>query len=348
VSFGLAWFVLSLAPTTFVPLAEVMNDHRIFYPFVGLALAVVWTAYLLFEKQIRQLPSIALTTLLILLLAGYASGTRLRNEVWRSEETLWHDVSLKSPKNGRGLMNYGLIFMGRSSYDTADYYFNKAYEYYPRYSLLHINMAILKDAMGDKAAAEEHFKTGINLAPGEAGNYYYYARFLRKEGRKDEAIANLYNCLNLVDTRMEARYDLMPLLYEQKRMEELKNVARRTLELSPGDASATTYLQMAATGKSQLEIEIEKSANYKTPDQFLNLSLMYYNAGNYQGCVDAAEKALKLKPDYAEAYNNICSAYNAMKKFEDGAKACEAALKINSGYTLARNNLNYAKSMIKK
>jgi hypothetical protein len=48
VSFGLAWFVLSLVPTSLVPLAEVMNDHRIFYPFVGLALAVVWTFYLLF------------------------------------------------------------------------------------------------------------------------------------------------------------------------------------------------------------------------------------------------------------------------------------------------------------
>ena len=105
---------------------------------------------------------------------------------------------------------------------------------------------------------------------------------------------------------------------------------------------------MASSGKSLLEIEIEKSANYKTPAEFLNLSLMYYNAGNYQGCINAAENALKLKPDYAEAYNNIGSAYNAMNKFEEGAKACEAALKINPTYALAQGNLNYAKSKLKK
>lgn len=348
VSFGLAWFVLALVPTSFVPLAEVMNDHRIFYPYVGLSIAVVWTAYLLLENRLKQIPAEAILVFLAVILCGYAYGTHQRNEVWRNEETLWHDVSIKSPKNGRGLMNYGLIFMSRSSYDTADYYFNKAHEFYPNYSLLNINMAILKDAMGDRASAKNYFKAGINLAPNEAGNYYYYARYLKKQGRKDEAIANLYNCLRLVDSRMEARYDLMPLLYDQKRMEELKTVAQRTLELSPGDANASTYLQMASSGKSMLEVEIEKSANYKTPAEFLNLSLMYYNAGNYQSCIDAAEKALKLKPDYAEAYNNIGSAYNAMNKFEEGAIACEAALKINPNYALAKGNLDYAKSKMKK
>jgi peptidoglycan/LPS O-acetylase OafA/YrhL len=42
-SFGLAWFLLALVPTSLVPLAEVMNDHRVFYPYVGLAIALVWT-----------------------------------------------------------------------------------------------------------------------------------------------------------------------------------------------------------------------------------------------------------------------------------------------------------------
>ena len=348
VSFGLAWAILSLLPTSLVPLTEVMNDHRIFYPFVGLSISVVWTFYLLLEKYIKQASAIGLTSALVLLLCGYAYGTHQRNEVWRDEETLWHDVSIKSPKNGRGLMNYALVFMGRGSYDTANYYFTKAFDYCPRYALLHINMAILKDAMGHKAEAENYFQSGIALAPAEAGDYFFYARFLKKYGRKDEAIATLYKCLSLVDSRMEARADLTALLYEQKRMEEVKAVAKRTLELAPGDAQATMYLQMAATGKSQLELEAEKSANYKTPQEFLNLSLLYYNAKNYQGCIDAAQKAIKLKPDFAEAYNNICSAYNAMSKFEEGAKACEAALKINAGYTLAQNNLKYAKSMMKK
>ncbi len=40
VSFGLAWFVLALIPTSVYRLSELENDHRMFLPFVGLALAV--------------------------------------------------------------------------------------------------------------------------------------------------------------------------------------------------------------------------------------------------------------------------------------------------------------------
>lgn len=348
VAFGLAWFLLALVPTTFVPLAEVMNDHRVFYPYIGLALALVWTIYLLLEKSIREAPKFGLTGLLILILAGYGYGTNQRNIVWHDEEKLWADVSVKSPKNGRGLMNYGLVFMGRGSYDTANYYFVKALDYCPRYSLLYVNLAILKNSMGNKAEAENYFKSGLAYGGEDAGNYYFYARFLNDNGRKVEAINNLYKCITLVDSRMDARYMLMPLLYDQKRFEELKTVANRTLQIAPNDPTAIMYLKIAATGKSQLQAAEESSANYTKPEEFLNLSLMYYKAADYKGCINAAERALKLRPDYAEAYNNICSAYNAMGQYADGIKACEAALKISPNYPLAKGNLDWAKSQLKK
>ena len=44
-----------------------------------------------------------------------AAGTHERNRVWHDDESLWRDVVAKSPNNGRGLMNYGLIFMQRGA-----------------------------------------------------------------------------------------------------------------------------------------------------------------------------------------------------------------------------------------
>jgi hypothetical protein len=41
-AFGLWWFLLALAPTSAFPLSEVENDHRMYFPFVGLVLAVCW------------------------------------------------------------------------------------------------------------------------------------------------------------------------------------------------------------------------------------------------------------------------------------------------------------------
>src|SRR5262249_41639 len=52
-SFGLAWFVITLLPTSLTPLAEVANDHRMFFPFVGLSLAVAVVA----GRLLRRVPA---------------------------------------------------------------------------------------------------------------------------------------------------------------------------------------------------------------------------------------------------------------------------------------------------
>src|SRR5256886_9086080 len=36
IGFGLLWFLIALLPTSLFPLAEVMNDHRTFLPYIGL------------------------------------------------------------------------------------------------------------------------------------------------------------------------------------------------------------------------------------------------------------------------------------------------------------------------
>jgi tetratricopeptide (TPR) repeat protein len=55
-----------------------------------------------------------------------------------------------------------------------------------------------------------------------------------------------------------------------------------------------------------------------------------------------AREALKLKPNYAEAYNNIGSAYNILKNYDKAIEACKKALEIVPDYELAKNNLALA------
>lgn len=121
ISFGIFWFLVSVLPTSLIPLAEVMNDHRLFLPYIGLTMSVCWSLHLLLGTVRRSFSSARMFTLtvgaaVVLALAAYAYGTRERNKVWRSDETLWFDVTRKSPKNGRGLMNYGLALMARADY----------------------------------------------------------------------------------------------------------------------------------------------------------------------------------------------------------------------------------------
>jgi len=57
---------------------------------------------------------------------------------------------------------------------------------------------------------------------------------------------------------------------------------------------------------------------------------------------------LELNPNYAEAYNNICSAYNCLEEWGKACEACEKAIQLKPGYTLAENNLKLAQQNLDK
>ena len=347
ITFGILWFLFALVPTTFVPLAEVMNDHRQFYPHVGTALALTWALYLVLENVWKRIPVNAIVLGSLLLFSAYAYGTYERNKVWLTEETLWKDVTEKSPLNGRGLMNYGLALMARGDYAGAEQYFKRGLELWPYYSYLYINMAIAKESTGKIDEAGYYYQKGLEYGKSYPNNYYYYGKYLYRKGSKEEAIGYLQQCLKMSSAQVDARYLLMDALYETKRLEELKSICTETLKILPSDKKATDYLAMAETGKSRAEV-LETSLQEKpTAEGYLNLSLSYYQAEKYDLCITAAEKALALKPDYAEAWNNICSAHNALGNFKAGAAACEQALKLRPDYALAKNNLLWAKHNLK-
>ena len=60
--------------------------------------------------------------------------------------------------------------------------------------------------------------------------------------------------------------------------------------------------------------------------------------------IDAARQALKLNPNYAEAYNNIAAAENALGHYSEGIRAAHEALRRKPDFALARNNLAWAES----
>lgn len=78
-----------------------------------------------------------------------------------------------------------------------------------------------------------------------------------------------------------------------------------------------------------------------TAEQWLNLSLDAYQHHRYLESIAAAQTALKLKPDYAEAYNNIAAAYSELHLWDFAIAAAQEALRIRPDFPLARNNLNW-------
>ena len=215
IAFGLLWFLIALLPTSSViPLAEVLNDHRTYFPYVGLTLAVAWSLRLVAARTTAIRRAVVAGSVVAIL--ALAWGTHERNIVWRTEESLWLDVTRKSPDNGRGLMTYGVIRMGQGDYTTADEYFQRALALVPEYSYLHVNMAILKGALHQPSEAERHFLAAQRFDPDNPVCYFFYARWLAEQGRIADATAQATRAIALSPGYADAQ-DLLKSLNAGRR-----------------------------------------------------------------------------------------------------------------------------------
>lgn len=322
ISFGILWFYVALAPTsTIAPRFQVANDHRTFFPYVGLVLAVVCALSIWAinnEKKIVRSPQLrtGIPLLIGLVISLYAFGAYQRNEVWGNSEKLWLDVATKSPNNGRGLMNYGLTQMNKKNYDTTFYYFNKAKELMPNYSQLDVNFAELKKLKGGYSdeEIEKHYKDALKNGKQMPSSYYSYSNWLYKKGRIDEALKIAQQGHNVSPAHIKMK----------KLVDKLKT------ETQGGRQQRITELQDS----------IKKTPN--NIDNYIELSNAYYKIGNYDESIKTANDGLKVKENSARAYNQLCIAYNKKEEWEKGIAAGQKAIEIEPKFQKARNNLKWA------
>ncbi len=323
IAFGILWFFIALAPTSIFPLSEVLNDHRPFFAYVGLIIAFVTGGILLFnrfmETEKKNIAKIAFPAFAVVILFSHAYGAHHRNQVWSSGESLWKDVTEKSPGNGRGWMNYGLSLMGRTSKDTAYIRqsmdsaiicLNRALSIYPNYSYANINMGLAQSKIGNDRGAEAYYTKAVLVDPYNPECYYYYGLYLLKMNRGDEA----------------------------------KTILNKGLAISP--AHEGINLILASLNANNLVSPLDAARNLAkqnpTADNYLNLSLQLYNAGLFSESAQAAEQCVRIKPDYVLGYNNICAAFNKIGEWDSAVAAGKKAVDLDPKNQLSQNNFAFA------
>jgi len=191
-AFGLAWFLIAQLPTAIVPLSEVANDWRMLLPFVGLAIAVGGAvAHVVGPEGASRRASagvrVGTAAAIVAVAIAEAAGVRARNEVWRTDVSLWRDAAAKSPENARAWMNLGVALMGRGDYGAAAEVCERALVLAPAYTLVHVNLGVAYGEIDRQGDAEREFLTAQRLAPDDWRTHVYYGRWLEREGRAGEA-----------------------------------------------------------------------------------------------------------------------------------------------------------------
>jgi uncharacterized protein (TIGR02996 family) len=269
----------------------------------------------------------------VVLLLGYAYGTHRRNAVWRDEETLWRDDVEKSPRNGRGLMIYGLTQMSKGKYRVALDYFERALVFNPNYPTLEINLGVVNGAMADQGnaararAAQEHFLRAIALAPGDDAAHAFYGRWLSDHGRHAEAIGQLQAAVALNGARV-FQHDLLIEAYRRA-----------------GDLAGARSAAQEVAGIAPDDALVRQMADHPPAEDaavWINRSLALNQMGRFEESTEAARKALELDPRAAVAWNNIAANNEAEHKWDAAIDAAQKALELQPELQIAKNNLAWS------
>lgn len=346
ITFGIAWFFLALLPTSSViPLVDLRNDHRMFFPYIGLVLALGYSIGLIIkEKKLIPQHRTTLTLGSVLLLAVYSYGTTQRNKVWKTQYSLWLDVVNKSPNNGKAWVNCGLHAMNQKKYSEAETYFEKALKITPNYSLLYVNYGRLKQQQQKPKEAEIYLKKAIDLLPTYHASWHFYGLFLKAQNQLAQAIIALEKAVSL-SNYIEGKYELMKLYEQSEKWESLKVLTQQVLTLNPNNAIAHTYLSYATAKKSKFTSEAESAYQNPTANNMLDLSVQYYQKKDYPEAIKAAQKLVAIDSNSFRGYNNICACYIKLNQLQLAKQHCEKAVALKPNFKIALNNLkNIAKA----
>ena len=83
-------------------------------------------------------------------------------------------------------------------------------------------------------------------------------------------------------------------------------------------------------------------------NELLNNGFLFFKEGDFVDCVAASERALQLDSNNVVAMNNIGSGLNSLLVFDEGNKYFERALKVKPDFQLAKNNLNIGQQSLAK
>jgi Flp pilus assembly protein TadD len=247
VPFGGAWFLLAFLPisNTLIPLYSVMGEQYIYIASVGVIAGVAAAVCALRTPRLACL-------LAILLAAGYAARTIIRNSDWRDDLSFFQAGVAASPQSAAMHNDLANSYSLRGKLDLAEREYRTAIEVNPAYALAHYNLGLLALKRGLLEEAEASFLRVITLRPDEAEGYYGLAVVAHRRRQEREAARWLERASSLRPAQIETDLYLGRSLLEVDPVRGAFHL-RRFLMLAPDHPGAPlvrSFLRSVPGGSS--------------------------------------------------------------------------------------------------
>jgi len=272
-SYPVAWFFGVLSVTSsFVPVADLIFEHRMYLPLAGLAVLLVAGSYVLLERWSAKRAGIILAAVIVVL----CLATYKRNSDYRSAESIWRTVLDVTPENPRAHNCLGSVLRAEGRFDEAINCFHQAIRLKPGYASAYNNLGIALQSVGNFDEAVACFQRSVQIDPDYADGYYNLGKMFQLRGKLDDAVRNYQQAIRLNPGFIKAYNNLGIVLAEQGKADEAVSIFHQVLRIDPDYAEA-----------------------------YLNLGGVFQLQGNIGEAESCYRRALQINPKFAPAAESL-------------------------------------------
>ena len=329
---GYLWFIVSLIPSSLIPLNVLVSEERVYLGTAGLVLGLVW----LIEQALLSRGCLAISLYIIIFIC-HLTLLELRIPVWRNEFSLWRDAIRKSPELSGAYVMYGNAFIQASDLERASEIYERALYYDMRnpQALDGMCQVYLRrrepERLKDFAKRYEEYSVHPHQRS-EAVAYQSFAEFLQKDFSEAESLAK--RSLEINPNQAFALYVLGSVYYSKDDLGKAEEYARRALRGNADLANANELLGLVLGKEGRMEEAVSYLKRYTelSPEQeegWLNLGMAYLEMGRIEQARIAFEESLRINADYARGYYGMAMVELTSGNADKALDALEKAIRVS-------------------
>lgn len=241
-SFCLLWFFINLSIESTVYPLDLVFEHRLYLPSMGIAMLFAGYVFTLDNARIKK-TGVALIVLTVILSAYW---THERNYLWGSQISLWEDNIRKSPDKARVHGNLGKAYLDNNQYDKARIEFEKVIQIDPDYLGAYDNLAVIYiDHFHDYDRAKEYINKAIKINPGYPAPYLNAGVIDLQLRQLPEAVDNFKKALDLDPQSLMGHYNLAAAYFNLRDYSSAVSILKSGINIWP--ASSELYALLGVT-----------------------------------------------------------------------------------------------------
>ncbi len=218
IAFGIFWFFITLSvESSIIPIADVIFEHRVYLPSVGIFVALVAAVSVAVQKFFPKRNTVIVLLSIVVSILSLAAYSR--NSLWKSPILLWEDTASKSPHNIRPFYNLGNEYakigeFGKAvdAYSTAMRIMPETYhlsgKYKKEYAQIYNNLGSAYGDLRRYNEAIEIFKKVVANYPGFLEAYNNLGAAYINSRRYKEAVEVLSEAIDKDPVDIGAHYNL--------------------------------------------------------------------------------------------------------------------------------------------